>query len=116
MPGMDGWEFLDALDQHAELTRPGALVVLTTSLNPDHHERAAAHPLVNAVLNKPLTVEGLEQVFYIFRRLHTAEAYPGTGIGLAHCQRIAQLHAGEIWAESTLGEGSTFHVTVSKFL
>ena len=58
----------------------------------------------------------LKQVFYIFRRLHTAEAYPGTGIGLAHCQRIAQLHAGEIWAESTLGEGSTFHVTVSKFL
>ena len=58
----------------------------------------------------------LKQVFYIFRRLHTAEAYPGTGIGLAHCQRIAQLHAGEIWAESILGEGSTFHVTVSKFL
>ena len=58
----------------------------------------------------------LKQVFYIFRRLHTAEAYPGTGIGLAHCHRIAQLHAGEIWVESILGEGSTFHVTVSKFL
>lgn len=70
MPGMDGWEFLDALEQRAELARPGALVVLTTSLNPDHHERAAAHPLVNTVLNKPLTVEGLEQALIPMNQSH----------------------------------------------
>ena len=70
MPGMDGWEFLDALEQRSELARPDALVVLTTSLNPDHHERAAAHPLVNTVLNKPLTIEGLAQALIPINQSH----------------------------------------------
>ena len=70
MPGMDGWEFLDALEQRSELARPDALVVLTTSLNPDHHERAKAHPLVNTVLNKPLTSEGLAQALIPINQSH----------------------------------------------
>ncbi len=56
--------------------------------------------------------EYLQQIFEIFRRLHNAQQYEGTGIGLALCKRIVQMHRGEIWAESTPGSGSVFYFTL----
>jgi signal transduction histidine kinase len=53
-----------------------------------------------------------EQIFGLFKRLHTNRKYPGTGIGLAICQRIAERYRGRIWAESELGKGSVFFFTV----
>ena len=49
----------------------------------------------------------VDQLFTPFRRLHQREQYPGTGIGLAICRRIAERHGGSITARSTPGEGST---------
>jgi PAS domain S-box-containing protein len=54
----------------------------------------------------------INKMFSIFQRLHTRDKFAGTGIGLAICKKIVDLHGGEISARSKAGEGSVFTITL----
>ncbi|MEM6911511.1 MAG: PAS domain S-box protein [Verrucomicrobiota bacterium] len=55
-----------------------------------------------------------DKIFQIFQRLHSRDAYPGTGIGLALCEKIARSLGGKIGVRSEPGQGSTFWFTLPK--
>jgi PAS domain S-box-containing protein len=54
-----------------------------------------------------------EKVFILFKRLHDREDYPGTGIGLAHCKKIVEMHGGNIWIEPNTGGGTVFNFNIN---
>lgn len=51
-----------------------------------------------------------EQIFEVFKRLHSKQAYPGSGIGLALCRKIVENHRGHLFAESEEDKGTVFHI------
>lgn len=54
------------------------------------------------------------KIFGIFQKLHNHSEYPGSGIGLAICEKIAKKHQGEIWVHSELGKGAAFYISIAK--
>jgi signal transduction histidine kinase len=58
--------------------------------------------------------EYYQKIFNVFQRLHNEDEYPGTGIGLAIVKKSVELLGGQVWVESVVGEGSSFHVKLQR--
>lgn len=114
----------------------------TLWVDPDHMTQALTNLLSNAIKFSPVDAtvwlkaidretdvmlyvkdqgrgipsDKLEKVFERFQQVDASDSRQrgGTGLGLAICKRILQQHGGKIWAESTLGHGSTFFLTLPK--
>ncbi len=92
----------NALTYHRPGERPQVVVAC----------REAGDRVIMSVSDQGIGIrpQDCEQIFSLFRRLNSQEAYPGSGVGLGIVERAVRLLGGRVWVESEFGQGSTFSV------
>jgi PAS domain S-box-containing protein len=107
-PGLLKQVFANLLSNSVKYTRPRKKAVIeigTRAMN----DETAIFVRDNGV---GFNMKYADKLFGVFQRLHRAEEFEGTGVGLAIVERVIKRHGGHIWAESELDKGSTFYFTL----
>ncbi len=89
---------------------PPIVEVTSTIVPPDEENDVPQHEIMIEDNGIGFPQEDVDRIFGVFQRLHGAQEYPGTGIGLAICRRIAERHDGQLTAISEEGEGACFRI------
>jgi signal transduction histidine kinase len=117
--------FYNLLGNALKFTAPGKAPVIEISVNELSNNDVRRYikksdPAVQYLLIRfadhgiGFDIKDAEQIFEVFKRLYTRQAYQGSGIGLALCRRIVLNHGGGLFAESEPGKGSTFNIILPK--
>lgn len=100
--------FENLLSNAVKFTRKSNKPQIEIGCNPEHHQ------LVLFVKDngEGFDMRYVDKLFGVFQRLHRADEFEGTGIGLANVRRIVSRHGGSTWAEGVVGKGATFFLTL----